>query len=65
MNCLTVVLPELDSKGKGKAAPAASSEMITISGIVDEVEIMSSLQKPKKVSGSQVFSLLSRIGQVP
>lgn len=56
MTALTVALPPLPSadnkKGGGGGAhggAAAQPELVTIEGIVDTIEVMTSLQKPKKV----------------
>ncbi|CAM0908690.1 unnamed protein product [Alopecurus aequalis] len=48
---LTVTLPSYDSNVSGQSTfhPFSISEQPTIAGIADEAEILSSLQKPKKV----------------
>jgi hypothetical protein len=52
MSCLTVPLPPPPSTGgdhgKGGAQHAQQHELVTIEGIVDTIEVMTSLQKPKK-----------------
>jgi serine/threonine-protein kinase ATR len=51
---LTVTLPSYDSNMSGQSTfhPFSVSEHPTIAGIADEAEILSSLQKPKKVCTS-------------
>jgi hypothetical protein len=57
MSALTVTLPApppTDAKGGGNQRSAASprssqQELVTIEGMVDQIEVMHSLQKPKKV----------------
>ncbi|KAI3426356.1 hypothetical protein D9Q98_008728 [Chlorella vulgaris] len=58
MSALTVTLPAsppTDAKGGGNQRSAASprssqQELVTIEGMVDQIEVMHSLQKPKKVT---------------
>lgn len=49
---LTVALPsyDVDSEDQPKFNVFSASEHVTIAGIADEAEILSSLQKPKKVN---------------
>ena len=61
MSALTVTMPPVPAGGADKGAGArgagavgapatsASSELVTIADVVDTIEVMSSLQKPKKV----------------
>ena len=52
MRALSIALPPPPTSGRGGAvaAPAFQQpELVTIDGIVDSIEVMSSLQKPKKV----------------
>ncbi|PSC70468.1 serine threonine-kinase ATR isoform X1 [Micractinium conductrix] len=53
MRALSIALPPPPTSGRGGAvaAPAFQQpELVTIDGIVDSIEVMSSLQKPKKVT---------------
>lgn len=63
MAALTVALPPLPTdkatgaKGGGAGAGSAPQQpdLVTIEGIVDTIEVMASLQKPKKVRAASVL----------
>jgi serine/threonine-protein kinase ATR len=58
---LTVALPsyDMDSEDQRSFNVFSASEHVTIAGIADEAEILSSLQKPKKVNLCSLHTFLS------
>ncbi|KAL4421833.1 hypothetical protein ABPG77_001622 [Micractinium sp. CCAP 211/92] len=51
MSCLSITLPPAAGRGAGpRTAPEQQPELVTVEAIVDSIEVMASLQKPKKVT---------------
>lgn len=55
MSVLAVALPPLasDAGGAGAGSGQQAAELVTIEGIVDQIEVMASLMKPKKVRAEE------------
>lgn len=49
MSCLSIALPPAPGRGGGAQAAAQQPELVTVEAIVDTIDVMASLQKPKKV----------------
>ncbi len=55
MSCLSITLPPAPGRGAGaRPAPEQQPELVTVEAIVDSIEVMASLQKPKKVRGTHL-----------
>lgn len=62
MSCLSVTLPPTAGRSGGAQHAAQQPELVTVEAIVDTIDVMASLQKPKKVGA--VASLGRRAGSV-